>query len=107
MATNKIPDARSFATKIIYANQETPDQKPALAGNAHENATAVLRAEVVLYIAQMSAELSVMARNSEMSLLSYFLDMAAAEARAAGEAMHETLDGSAPAGGASSVAPRD
>ncbi len=43
--------------------------------------TRALRLEVVTYITQMSAELSAMARSSEFALLSYFLDMAAAEAR--------------------------
>ncbi len=43
--------------------------------------TIALRLEVATYIAQMSIELSGMARSSDLSLLSYFLDMAAAEAR--------------------------
>lgn len=43
--------------------------------------TSLLRHEVAIYITQMSAELSAMARSSEFTLLSYFLDMAAAEAR--------------------------
>lgn len=46
-----------------------------------DKSTATLHLEVVTYIGQMSAELSTMARNSAMPLLSYFLDMSAAEAR--------------------------
>lgn len=41
----------------------------------------LIQHETAHYIAQMSNELSAMARGSELSLLSYFLDMAAAEAR--------------------------
>jgi hypothetical protein len=41
----------------------------------------LLRLEVATYICQMSGELGRMARGSDMPLLSYFLDMATAEAR--------------------------
>ncbi len=41
----------------------------------------LLRLEVATYIGHMSAELGRMASNSELTLLSYFLQMAAAEAR--------------------------
>lgn len=56
-----------------------------------ENTKTRLNLEVAAYICQMSAELSAMARNSELSLLSYFLDMAAAEARAAEEVLRGRL----------------
>ena len=55
--------------------------------------TNILRLEVANYITQMSAELSAMARSSEFALLSYFLDMAAAEAReSAGKLCHAIGD---------------
>ena len=55
--------------------------------------TQALRLEVATYITQMSAELSAMARSSEFALLSYFLDMAAAEAReSAGKLNHAIGD---------------
>ena len=41
----------------------------------------LIQYETACYIAQMSTELGAMARGAELSLLSYFLDMAAAEAR--------------------------
>lgn len=45
------------------------------------NPSDVLRLEVATYIGHMSAELSRMASKSDLGLLSYFLDMAAVEAR--------------------------
>jgi hypothetical protein len=42
---------------------------------------AMLRLEVAAYIAQMSSELGTMAKGADLTLLSYFLEMAAAEAR--------------------------
>ncbi|MCX7325769.1 MAG: hypothetical protein NTZ14_15345 [Hyphomicrobiales bacterium] len=45
------------------------------------NPSDLLRLEVATYIGHMSAELGRMASRSELGLLSYFLDMAAAEAR--------------------------
>jgi hypothetical protein len=41
----------------------------------------LIQHETAHYIAQMSNELSALARGAELSLLSYFLEMAAAEAR--------------------------
>lgn len=51
----------------------------------------LLKLEVAIYVGQMSAELSAMARRSDMALLSYFLDMAAAEARDAAEKQDRML----------------
>ncbi len=45
----------------------------------------VLKVEVACYIAEMSGEMSRMARASGFHLLSYFLDMAAAEAKTASD----------------------
>jgi hypothetical protein len=57
--------------------------------------TQALRLEVATYITQMSAELSAMARSSEFALLSYFLDMAAAESRENAEKLSHIMgDGS-------------
>lgn len=46
---------------------------------------AVLKAEIAIYIADMSDEMSRMAKASGHHLLSYFLDMACAEAKNAAE----------------------
>ena len=48
--------------------------------DAPEEADPALALESAQYIAQMSAELAVMARNVNLDLLAYFLDMARMEA---------------------------
>jgi hypothetical protein len=58
---------------------------------SQDYAKSMLRLEVATYIEQMTVELSTMARNSDMPLLSYFLDMASAEARAMDEKLREVL----------------
>ncbi len=50
-----------------------------------------MRQEVAFYAADMSAELAKMARTANLHLLSYFLDMAAAEARSAGDRLARGL----------------
>jgi hypothetical protein len=66
-------------------------------GSAGE-AEAIMRQEVAIYAADMSAELAKMARTANLHLLSYFLDMAAAEARSAADRLAQglPLDSSAP-----------
>lgn len=61
------------------AKPDHPEQVEARDGEA------VLKVEVAHYIAEMSEEMSRMAKASGHHLLSYFLDMAAAEARSASE----------------------
>jgi hypothetical protein len=48
--------------------------------DAPEPADPMLALEAAQYIAQMSAELAVMARGANLDLLAYFLDMARVEA---------------------------
>lgn len=50
-------------------------------------------AETAQYIAQMMAELAVIARRARFDLLAYFLDMARTEAAAQARATRETQDG--------------
>jgi hypothetical protein len=45
----------------------------------------LMRAEVALYVTEMSGELAKMARASGLQLLAYFLEMAMAEGRAEAE----------------------
>lgn len=63
-------------------------------GRAAE-AEAMMRQEVAIYSADMSAELAKMARSANLHLLSYFLDMAAAEARSAADRLSrgEAIEG--------------
>jgi hypothetical protein len=80
----------SLEISPVDAPYSTPfDREPPLA--PQDYASAVLRLEVATYISQMSTELSTMARNSDMPLLSYFLDMAAAEARSTDGKLREAL----------------
>ena len=53
----------------------------AQAAQPFDEEKAMLRLEVAAYIAQMSSELGAMAKGADLTLLSYFLEMAAAEAR--------------------------
>lgn len=80
-----MPRSKLFATDLAQSELRSADsaesaQEVAYAQEASADETRRLRQEVTRYIAQMSAELASMARASELSLLSYFLDMAAAEA---------------------------
>jgi hypothetical protein len=69
-------------------------QAPLHAGlGADQDEKALLRLEVATYISQMCAELGAMARNSELSLLSYFLEMATAEAREASQKLSADMHG--------------
>ena len=86
--TDKHPrsiDAFHSATGLAQPDHSTTPTE-------QELQTTVLRLEVASYNAQMSAELAGMARNSDLSLLSYFLDMAAAEAREAGQIPQKTVE---------------
>jgi hypothetical protein len=88
---NKFPESQIISSEITGS-----DQGPSLSGSktplrSEDYAKSMLRLEVATYIGQMSAELSVMARNSEMPLLSYFLDMAAAEARGTDGQLRDAL----------------
>jgi hypothetical protein len=70
--SNHAAGQRSVAVgQIIESSTEAPDT--------------VMRAEVAHYVGEMSAELSRMAKASGLSLLSYFLEMASAEARSEAE----------------------
>jgi hypothetical protein len=69
-------------TTLSSANSQLPSQ---------DYAKSMLRLEVATYISQMTAELATMARNSDMPLLSYFLDMASAEARTTDDHLRDVL----------------
>lgn len=87
---------KSFRTQGMTAKDQSIDlglspASPTIPLGSQDYAKSMLRLEVATYIGQMSAELSTMARNSDMQLLSYFLDMAAAEARAADDQLRDLL----------------
>lgn len=74
----------SLANGGLASPAEAAQHNTGLASSLTEPGVAdarILRFEVAAYITQMCAELGAMARSSEFALLSYFLDMAAAEAR--------------------------
>jgi hypothetical protein len=81
--------SRIMGPETTKSGSETADllgHAPSRTGfGADQDEKALLRLEVAAYISQMCAELGAMARNSELSLLSYFLEMATAEAREASQ----------------------
>ncbi len=68
--------------------EDAPLRRPGLAQGADGD---LLRLEIATYVGQMCVELSAMAKASEMNLLSYFLDMGAAEARDAASRLNAAL----------------
>jgi hypothetical protein len=86
-ASNIPENADISAPEVIYSDHSTNEA----ALKPQDYAKSILRLEVASYISQMSTELSTMARNSDMPLLSYFLEMSAAEARATDCALRDAL----------------
>lgn len=91
MAGNKTPESLDLPIDNARFSPHTSPPSLSLPHTPQDHSRSVLRLEVAAYISQMSAELSAMARNSEMPLLSYFLDMAAAEARATDDQLRHAL----------------
>lgn len=92
MPDNKNPELQDSFVASVHENLGVTETGPSIPLESREYAQSMLRLEVATYINQMSAELAIMARNSEMPLLSYFLDMAAAEARSADGQLRQALN---------------
>lgn len=71
--------SRSARKELIAHSQTSPDRRAAAGSGGRFDASP---REIAHYIGQISAELSTMARKSDLGLLAYFLQMAHAEARA-------------------------
>ncbi|HEV3247542.1 MAG TPA: hypothetical protein VG124_10105 [Beijerinckiaceae bacterium] len=74
-------DASASARKELIAHAQVSPAARRAAARAHGRFDATPQ-EIAHYIGQISAELSTMARKSDLGLLAYFLQMAHAEARA-------------------------
>ncbi|MCO4054376.1 MAG: hypothetical protein HEQ16_10075 [Bosea sp.] len=102
--------SRIMGPDISKSGSETTEflgQAPSGTGFGREqDEKALLRLEVAAYISQMCAELGAMARNSDLSLLSYFLDMATAEAREASQKLSADMHGVDAEGYGAGQAPR-
>ena len=74
-------DASASARKELIAHVKASSAARRAAAGTHGRFDATPQ-EIAHYISQISAELSTMARRSDLGLLAYFLQMAHAEARA-------------------------
>ncbi|MGL4439971.1 MAG: hypothetical protein ACRCUE_11935 [Bosea sp. (in: a-proteobacteria)] len=88
---NKSPEFQDIMTDKVFIGPSSLNSATGSLLHSEEYARSILRLEVATYIGQMTAELATMARNSDLPLLSYFLDMAAAEARAADDKLRDVL----------------
>lgn len=81
-ALRKTSNTPLFHDETGPSASAAPSPAPSAGGASVD---AVLKAEIATYIADMSEEMSRMAKASGHHLLSYFLDMACAEAKNAAE----------------------
>lgn len=100
MSRRTVPDSTVPSAQAMISHEHIHTRHPTTTSSQDlsqsEADAALLRLEVASYIGQMTAELAAMARGSELGLLSYFLDMATAEAREAASKLGFTLHASAP-----------
>jgi len=72
--------AKEIASSSARRELTHPGRAPSVAAGPHGRFDATPQ-EIAHYIGQITAELSTMARKSDLGLLAYFLQMAHAEAR--------------------------
>ena len=77
---SKTGGLRTASTESGFNDRNAETGSKAKALQPLDEEKAMLRLEVAAYIAQISSELGTMAKGAELTLLSYFLEMAAAEA---------------------------
>jgi hypothetical protein len=100
-------DALESLEKVIQSTLEGQSYGPDSEALREQLDADVIKLELASYIQQMSHELSTMAKRSNMTVLSYFLDMAAAEARDVGTGLGQKLYAGATLGGNGAYPPTD